>query len=84
MEYVIVILVAAVIFGICYLVDKTFAKLFRSKAQHRSGHEHALARMAGHDGFLAAALEEIIQGLQDGRAHAALHTGDQLAVQTGE
>ena len=30
-------LIAAVIFGICYLVDKTFAKLFRSKAQHRSG-----------------------------------------------
>ena len=30
-------LVAAVIFGLCYLVDKTFAKLFRSKAQHRSG-----------------------------------------------
>ena len=30
-------LVAAVIFGICYLVDKTFSKLFRSKAQHRSG-----------------------------------------------
>ena len=32
-----IILVAAVIFGICYLVDKGFAKLFRSKAQHRSG-----------------------------------------------
>ena len=32
-----IVLVAAVIFGICYLVDKTFAKLFRSKAQHRSG-----------------------------------------------
>ena len=30
-------LVAAVIFGICYLIDKAFAKLFRSKAQHRSG-----------------------------------------------
>ena len=30
-------LVAAVIFGLCYLVDKTFSKLFRSKAQHRSG-----------------------------------------------
>ena len=30
-------LVAAVIFGICYLVDKSFSKLFRSKAQHRSG-----------------------------------------------
>ena len=32
-----ILLVAAVIFGICYLVDKTFSKLFRSKAQHRSG-----------------------------------------------
>ena len=32
-----IVLIAAVIFGICYLVDKTFAKLFRSKAQHRSG-----------------------------------------------
>ena len=32
-----ILLTAAVIFGICYLVDKTFAKLFRSKAQHRSG-----------------------------------------------
>jgi len=32
-----ILLVAAVIFGICHLVDKTFAKLFRSKAQHRSG-----------------------------------------------
>ncbi|MEF2837538.1 MAG: hypothetical protein U0N82_07415 [Oscillospiraceae bacterium] len=32
-----ILLVAAVVFGMCYLVDKTFAKLFRSKAQHRSG-----------------------------------------------
>ncbi len=32
-----IILVAAVIFGSCYLVDKGFTKLFRSKAQHRSG-----------------------------------------------
>ena len=32
-----ILIIAAIIFGICYLVDKTFAKLFRSKAQHRSG-----------------------------------------------
>ena len=32
-----ILIVAAIIFGICYLVDKTFSKLFRSKAQHRSG-----------------------------------------------
>ena len=36
-QFLPVALVAAVIFGICYLVDKAFAKLFRSKAQHRSG-----------------------------------------------
>ena len=32
-----ILLIASIIFGICYLVDKTFSKLFRSKAQHRSG-----------------------------------------------
>ena len=32
-----ILVIAAIIFGICYLVDKSFAKLFRSKAQHRSG-----------------------------------------------
>ena len=36
-QFIPMILVAAVIFGICYLVDKCFSKLFRSKAQHRSG-----------------------------------------------
>ncbi len=37
MSMIAIIITAALIFGICYLVDKTFAKLFRSKAQHRSG-----------------------------------------------
>ena len=32
-----VLLLIAVVFAVCYLVDKTFAKLFRSKAQHHSG-----------------------------------------------
>ena len=32
-----ILLIAAIIFGICYLVDKAFSKLFRSMAQHRSG-----------------------------------------------
>ena len=36
-QFLPILIVAAVVFGICYLVDKTFAKLFRSKAQHRSG-----------------------------------------------
>ena len=37
MEFLAILIVAAVIFGICFLVDKAFAKLFRAKAQHRSG-----------------------------------------------
>lgn len=37
MEFLAILIVAAVIFGLCFLVDKAFAKLFRSKAQHRSG-----------------------------------------------
>ena len=36
-QFIPILLVAAVIFGICYLVDKAFTRLFRSKAQHRSG-----------------------------------------------
>ena len=32
-----ILLVAALVFGVCYLVDKGFSRLFRSKAQHRSG-----------------------------------------------
>ena len=31
------LLIAAAVFGICYIVDKTFTKKFRSKAQHMSG-----------------------------------------------
>lgn len=34
MEYV---LVAAVVFGLCFLLDKGFTKLFRGKEQHKSG-----------------------------------------------
>jgi len=37
MQFILLILVAAIVFGFCFLVDKLFARLFRSKAQHRSG-----------------------------------------------
>lgn len=32
-----VLIVAALVFGVCYLVDKGFDRAFRSKAQHKSG-----------------------------------------------
>ena len=37
MQIIPILLVAAAVFGVCYLIDKTFTKLFRSKAQHMSG-----------------------------------------------
>jgi membrane protein YqaA with SNARE-associated domain len=37
MEFIAILLIAAAVFGVCYLVDKAFTKAFRSKAQHRSG-----------------------------------------------
>ena len=37
MQYLIVLLIAALVFGVCYLFDKGFQKLFRSRAQHSSG-----------------------------------------------
>ncbi len=37
MEFIIIALIAAVVFGVCHLIDRLFTKLFRSKAQHRSG-----------------------------------------------
>ena len=33
----VVLLIAGVVFGICYLIDKGFQKLFRSKEEHKSG-----------------------------------------------
>ena len=37
MQFVATLLIAAAVFGVCFLVDKGFTKLFRSKTQHRSG-----------------------------------------------
>lgn len=37
MKYLGFLLVAAVVFAVCFFLDRGFTKLFRSKAQHRSG-----------------------------------------------
>ena len=41
------LLVAAAVFGICFLIDKAFTKKFRSKAQHRSGMAVRASKMYG-------------------------------------
>ena len=37
MEYVLIVIVIAVVLGMCFLLDFLFKKLFRSQAQHMSG-----------------------------------------------
>lgn len=37
MNLFVMLLVAAAVFGLCWLVDKAFSNAFRSKAQHQSG-----------------------------------------------
>ena len=56
MHPVAIILTAAIVFGVCHLVDKAFTKLFRSKAQHRSG---MAVRVSKHYGVFGVALSVI-------------------------
>ena len=50
------IILAALIFGVCKLVDMAFTKAFRSKAQHRSGMAVRLAKRYGIAGVVLSVL----------------------------
>lgn len=68
MEFIAILIVAAFIFGICYLVDKAFSRLFRSKAQHRSGKAVRANKRYGVFGVLLTILGimAICVGITDG------------------
>ena len=51
-EYIAVILVAAAVFGICFLVDKGFTKLFRNQSQHHTGKAVRLSKRYGSIGLI--------------------------------
>ena len=52
MEIFFVLLVAAATFGVCFLVDKGFTKLFRSQSQHYSGLSVRLSKKYGAVGLI--------------------------------
>ena len=54
MEYVAVIIIGAAVFGLCFLADKGFTKLFRSQAQHHSGLAVRLSKRYGSIGLILA------------------------------
>ena len=56
MEIIPILLVAAAVFGACYLVDKAFTKKFRSKAQHLSGMAVRASKMYGVFGVALSAV----------------------------
>ena len=47
-----VALVVAAVFGLCYLVDKGFTKIFRGKVQHQSGKSVRLSKRYGSIGII--------------------------------
>ncbi len=67
MEYLAIILFAAVVFGICFLVDKGFTKLFRNQAQHHSGKAVRLNKKYGAIGLIlfVMGLATVFAGLSD-------------------
>lgn len=67
MEYLAVIFIAAAVFGLCYLVDRGFTKLFRSQAQHKSGLSVRLSKHYGSIGLILAVLgiAAIFMGMGD-------------------
>ena len=62
------ILIAAVVFGLCFLLDKGFQKAFRNKIQHRSGLSVRLNKSYSIAGVLLSVLGilAIMSGIADG------------------
>ncbi len=70
MEWIAVLIVAALVFGVCFLVDKGFTKLFRSQAQHYSGLSVRLNKKYGAFGLIlfVLGLGAVFAGLSQGVA----------------
>ena len=56
MEYVAILIIAAAVFGICFLLDKGFTKTFRGTKQHKSGLSVRLNKRYGSIGLIIAVL----------------------------
>ena len=68
MTVFLILLIAVAVFGLCFAVDKAFAKLFRSKAQHRSGMAVRANKRYGLFGVILSVLGvmAICVGISDG------------------
>lgn len=82
MELILTLAIAGAVFGICYAVDKAFARLFRSKAQHMSGLAVRASKRYGIFGVVLAVVGilAICAGVTDG---PVLLTGGILVLLMG-
>lgn len=56
MEFIAVAMIAALVFGLCFLVDEGFTRIFRGQQQHRSGTAVRLNKRYGSIGLIVAVL----------------------------
>ena len=56
MEWIATLIIAAIVFGLCFLVDKGFTRVFRGQQQHRSGTAVRLNKRYGSIGLIVAVL----------------------------
>lgn len=73
MNLIVTLLVAGAVFALCYFVDKGFAKLFRSRAQHLSGLAVRANKRYGVFGVVLSALG--IAGICMGSDRVLLYSG---------
>ena len=76
------ILVAALVFGVCYLVDKGFTKIFRGQVQHASGKSVRLPKRYSVIGLILTVLgiAAVVNGLSDS---GVLFWGGLIVLLTG-
>lgn len=82
MQLVLIIVIMGITFGLCYLADKGFTKIFRSKQQHKSGLSVRLSKRYGSMGLILATLglAAVFSGLQ---RNAVVLAGGCVVLVTG-
>ena len=78
MNPIFVLIIAALVFAVCFLVDRAFTKLFRSKAQHRSGKAVRASKRYGLFGVVLFILGVV--ALSYGTSQGALLLGGGILV----
>ena len=75
-----ILLIAVLVFGLCFLADKGFSRLFRSKVQHRSGLAVRASKRYGSFGVILLVLGILSVCLGFGSDRVLLLGGGMVAV----